>query len=283
MKSERDVDKLIKQLHVKASGHLDDRVHGDLEKALADTKTTTTPETGRNIMIGPFAKLAIAAAVVLAVLLGLNVIDIPSGSGVAWAQIPNHVANVDAFIFSLTIRVADNESAEPPEQTTAQWIFYLSEAYGFRMDIGADGNVVSWYAAPEADTVITVIPAEKTWFESPLPEDQRGKMPEEYKDPADYIRRFMERPYKELGRSVIDGVAVEGIEVTDPPTDGEKLENAVGRMWVDVETELPVRIEIEGEAEGHAAQWLMDFKWSEAVDPAVFEPNIPSDYTSPLQ
>lgn len=233
-------------------------------------------------MIGPFAKLAVAAAVVLAVLLGLNVIDTPSGNGVAWAQIPNHIASVDTFIFSLKIRVADNESAEPPEQTTAQWIFYLSEAYGFRMDIVGDGNFVSWYAAPEADTVITVIPAEKTWFESPLPEDQRGKMPEEYKDPADYIRRFVERPYKELGRSVIDGVAVEGIEVTNPPTDGEELENAVGRMWVEVETELPVRIEIEGEAEGHAVQWLMDFKWSEAVDPAVFEPNIPSDYTSPL-
>jgi len=24
---------------------------------------------------------------------------------------------------------------------------------------------------------------------------------------------------------------------------------------------------------------LMEFKWSEAVDPAAFEPNIPSDYT----
>jgi len=105
-------------------------------------------------------------------------------------------------------------------------------------------------------------------------------MPEEYKDPADYVRRFVARPHKELGRSVIDGVEVEGIEVTDPPTDGESLEKAVGRMWVDVETELPVRIEIEGAADGQSVQWLMDFKWSEAVAPAVFEPNIPPDYTS---
>ncbi len=104
-------------------------------------------------------------------------------------------------------------------------------------------------------------------------------MPEEYKDPAEYIKRFLARPYKELGRSVIDGVEVEGIEVTDPPTDGDKLENAVGRMWVDVQTELPVRIEIEGTADSKTVHWLMEFQWSEAVPASVFEPNIPGDYT----
>ena len=71
--------------------------------------------------------------------------------------------------------------------------------------------------------------------------------------------------------------------MTDPPTDGEDLGNATGRMWVDIETELPVSIEIEGTADGHAVQWLMDFKWSEAVDPNLFIPNIGPDYTSPLQ
>jgi hypothetical protein len=102
---------------------------------------------------------------------------------------------------------------------------------------------------------------------------------EEYKDPAEYLTRFLARPHKELGRSVIDGVEVEGIEVADPPTDGKKLENGVGRLWVDVQTELPIRIEIEGTADGAAVRWLMEFKWAEAVSPAAFEPNISDDYT----
>jgi len=232
-------------------------------------------------MIGSLTKLAAAAAIVLAVLIGLNVIETPSSSGIAWAQIPERVASVDAFIFKLSVRITD-DSVQPAQEHVAQSIFYLSEEHGFRMDINADGKLTSWYMARGADSMIVVIPDEKTWFAFPIPEDQRGKMPEEYKDPADYIRRFMARPYKELGRSIIDGVEVEGIEVTDPPTDGEPMENAIGRMWVDVETELPVRIEIEGTADGQKVQWLMDFKWSEAVDPAVFEPNIPSDYTPPL-
>ncbi len=282
MRSERDINNLVEQVRVKASSRLDDQVHGEIDKALSDQKTNTTPTTGRTIMIGSLTRLAAAAAIVVAVLIGLNVIETSTNSGIAWAQIPGRVASIDTFIFSLTIRVAGNNNVDIAEQTEAQWVFYLSEEHGFRMDIKGDDNVVSWYAGPEGETLTTVIPAEKTWFESPIPESERGTMPEEYKDPADYIRRFMAKPRQELGRSMIDGVEVEGIEVTDPPTDNEPMENAVGRMWVDVETELPVRIEIEGTAEAQTVQWLMDFKWSEAVDPAVFEPNVPADYTSPL-
>lgn len=278
MKSARDIDRLVKKLQLQASDNLNERVHSDIDKGLADERQSTRPKIGRRIMIGSVTKLAAAAAVML----GLSVIDF-SNSGVAWARVPELVSQIDTFKFGLTIRVADEEKTSGAEEHVAQWVFYLSEEHGFRMDVVGDGNVVSWYAPSEGDKVTTVIPAEKTWFESPIPEDQRGKMPEEYKDPNDYIRRFLAKPYKELGRSVIDGIAVEGIEVQDPPTDGEQLENAVGRLWVDMETELPVRIEIEGKAEGKAVQWLMDFGWAETVDPAVFEPNIPPDYTSPLQ
>lgn len=197
----------------------------------------------------------------------------------AWAGIPGHIDEIDTFMFRLSIGVSGDDSAKTVQEPTGQWTFYLSERYGFRMDIGGGGTVVSWYVAPGSDTLITVIPGEKKWAKSLLPPGQRDKMPEEYKDPADYIDRFMAHGYKELGRSVIDGVEVEGIEVADPPTDGEKLQNGVGRLWVDVQTELPVRIEIEGTADGQAVRWLMEFKWGEAVDPAAFEPNIPSDYT----
>jgi hypothetical protein len=224
-------------------------------------------------------KLAVAAAVVLATLLGLNIISGPGVGGVTWAAIPDHIKEIDTFMFRLTIGVSGKDDANIAGGPTGQWTFYLSERYGFRMDISGGGATVSWYVPPEGDTLTTVIPGEKKWSKTPLPPDQRDKMPEEYKDPADYINRFLAHGYKELGRSVIDGVEVEGIEVTDPPTDGEKLENGVGRLWVDVQTELPIRIEIEGTADGNAVRWLMEFKWSEAIDPAVFEPNIPSDYT----
>lgn len=233
-------------------------------------------------MTSSFTKLAAAAVVVLAGLLGLNIFS-GSHGGVAWGAIPDHIKAIDTFMFRLTIGVQDKDDASASDRHTGQFTFYLSEPYGFRMDIGGDGQVVSWYVPPQADTITMVIPAEKKWSKSPLPPEQRGKMPEQYEDPAEYIQRFLARPSKELGRSIIDGVAVEGIEVTDPPTEQGKVANGIGRLWVDVQTELPVRIEIEGTADGAAVQWLMEFKWSEAVPASVFEPNITSDYTPMAQ
>lgn len=280
MKSARDIDNRVKQLHLRASDALDARVHGGIDRALADEQKDRHPEIRRIIMAHPIVKLAAAAAVVLAGLLGLNIIGVPHAGGVAWAAIPDHIKTIDAFMFRLTIGVSGKGGTNGADVHAGQWTFYLSERYGFRMDIGADGGTAaSWYVAPGSDTLVTVIPGEKKWSRTPLPPEQRGKMPEQYKDPAEYIDRFLAHGYKELGTSVIDGVEVEGIEVADPPTDGGKLDNGVGRMWVDVQTELPIRIEIEGTTDGRTVQWLMEFKWGDAVDPSAFEPNIPSDYT----
>jgi outer membrane lipoprotein-sorting protein len=273
------IDPWIKQLHLRASGHLDGRVHADIDKALVETPTTTPLTIGRTIMTSSFAKLAVAAVVVLAGLLGWNMLDGPHGSGVAWAAIPDHIKAIDTFMFRLTIDVHGKDDGNVSDKHTGQFTFYLSEQYGFRMDIGGDGTTVSWYVPPAADTITMVIPAEKKWSKTPLPPGQQGKMPEEYEDPAEYIQRFLARPQRELGRSVIDGVEVEGIEVTDPPLKHGKRANGIGRLWVDVQTQLPVRIEIEGTADGKIVHWLMEFKWSEAVPASIFEPNIPSDYT----
>jgi hypothetical protein len=278
MKPENEIDKCIRGLRLKASEDLDRRVHAGIDKSLAGERTTIPLRTRRTIMTSSIAKLAVAAAVVLAGLLGLNIINNPSG-GIAWAQIPNHIESIDTFVFRLTIGVREPNDANVAGEKGGQWTFYLSERYGFRMDIRGGDTAVSWYVPPEADTLTMVIPAEKKWSRTPLPPEERGKMPEEYEDPAEYIAKFLARPTRELGRSVIDGVEVEGIEVTDPPTRGKKLENGVGRLWVDVRTELPVRIEIEGTADGAAVRWLMEFTWADAVSRAAFEPNIPGDYT----
>ncbi len=278
-----NIDRQVKRLHLKASGALDDRVHADIDKTLANTQTITPMTIGRTRMISSFTKLAAAAAVVLAGLLGWNFLNGPRGSGVAWAAIPDHIKTIGTFMFRLTIGVRGEDEASASDKHTGQFTFYVSEQYGFRMDISGDGTVVSWYVPPESDTLTMVVPAEKKWSKTPLPPDQRGKMPEEYEDPAEYVKQFMARPYKKLGRSVIDGVEVEGIEVTDPPTDDNKLENGIGRMWVDVQTELPVQIEIEGTADSKTVRWLLEFQWSEAVPASVFEPNIPSDYTPLVQ
>jgi len=273
MNPSEKIKELIGKSDVTIDSQTDKRILGDaLEQLKQKYSAETQPNIWRIIMRSRISKLAAAAAIIV-VLLAFDPFGFMNSGSVAWAKVAQRVEQIETFMFGLTIKLSDPNSKDVTDQTTARWIIYLSEKYGFRMDIGAGGNFVSWYVAPDANEMIMVVPGEKELIKWPLPADIQEKMPEEYKDPREYISRFMSRPYKELGRSVIDGVQVEGIEVKNPPTNGEQLENAVGRLWVDTETELPVRIEIEGLANGKMAQWVMDFKWAEAVDSSLFDPS----------
>jgi hypothetical protein len=275
MNPSKHIKELISKSDVTINPRTEKRIIGDaLEQQKQKYSAVNRPNIWRIIMRSRISKLAAVAAVIF-VLLAFDPFGIMNTGGVAWARVAQRVEQIETFMFGLTIKVSDPNSKDGNDQTTAKWIIYLSDEYGFRMDIGADESMVSWYVAPDANEVIMVIPGEKELIKWPLPADIHEKMPEEYRDPREYINRFMSRPYKELGCSFIDGVRVEGIEVKDPPTDGEQLENAVGRLWVDTETELPIRIEIEGTADGKMAQWIMDFKWDEAVDSSLFDPNRP--------
>jgi len=55
--------------------------------------------------------------------------------------------------------------------------------------------------------------------------------------------------YKKLGRKTVDGVLSEGFEFEGTRAmlsmDKEKIENVVTRLWVDVNTNLPVRVEVD--------------------------------------
>jgi len=79
MRPSDNINKLIKKLNVKAGPELDQRVHDDISKALAESKQTQPAPTGPNIwriiMENKITKLATAAAVILIALLSITVLD----------------------------------------------------------------------------------------------------------------------------------------------------------------------------------------------------------------
>lgn len=283
MRTTRKIEDFIKKASIKTNPKVNQAVQDELLASFGQAIEKQPPERRpmirSKIMTSIITKTAIAAAIGIAAFIGISQIASPS---VAWGQVVQHVEQAEAFMFSLKTTVGEGETEPATPQVQAQWTIYVSEEHGFRMDMTvqgpqAAGTTLSWYIGPQQDRITMVIPGEKKWMELPYSEEyaKQGKD----KDPADYIRRFMARGYKEIGQKILDGIEVEGIEVQDPPTDGEPLEQAVGRLWVDVKTEMPVQIEIEGLAKGQQVQWIMDFRWDAAVDPAVFVPDIPSDYT----
>jgi hypothetical protein len=282
MRPAEEIQKLIKQLNDSTSQQMDERVLKDSLNALDESKKTkpalTKPIFWRTIMKSNITKFAAATALVIGIFWGINYLD-GSISSIAWAKVTENVEQIDTFKFILKIIFQNNEANKFTEDVQAQWAIYLSSEYGFRMDISNKDNVVSWYVPFEKDKIIMVIHDEKKWIQMPYSQDTAKQYNE--KDPRDYIKRFMSCKYTKLGRKIIDGFEVEGIEVINPPSDIEHLENAVGYLWVDVKTQLPVRIEIKGTVELNTVLCNMDFSWDEKFNAGIFK--IPSDYTSILQ
>lgn len=95
------------------------------------------------------------------------------------------------------------------------------------------------------------------------------------------VKSFREHPYEELGRRRIDGVMAEGIEITDIEEWASVFERGSWRLWVDVETQWPVRIELEGISAGGSVRktyTLKDFQWNPALTADDFRVVIPDDY-----
>jgi hypothetical protein len=64
--------------------------------------------------------------------------------------------------------------------------------------------------------------------------------------------------------------------------DKDKVENVVTRLWVDVNTNLPSRIEVDCLLNDAKANVVMcDPKWDVELEPDFFEPKIPAGYIRP--
>lgn len=128
------------------------------------------------------------------------------------------------------------------------------------------------YVVPDRKLCYLVHPQLKRYMEWALSDEQVNRQ-----DPRQWLKWILSWDYVELGRSEIDGIEVEGIEATR-----EGRETL--RVWVDVKTNWPVRIESEGqmlgEGQNRPSHIAMDgFEWNAEIDPALFEPSIPEDYT----
>lgn len=226
------------------------------------------------IMRNRIVQLA-AAAVILAVagvvLYHLGVA--PAGASVAWGEVLAKVQAVPIISCKMKFTVDYPQG----RQWTDESDVYLGREYGSRMDSYQDGQLhMIKYLVPVRKVIYFVNPQLKRYMEQTLSDEEvAGTMEEQ--DPRQQVKRILAGAYSQLGRSEIDGVEVEGIEARGSGTQ-------VIRLWVDVKTNWPVRLEAEGqmnnERERRPSHMVLDhFRWDATIDPAIFEPNIPADYT----
>ncbi len=96
MKQGNDIHKLIKKLHVKASTELDRRVHNDISRMPDKTQKIESAQAElciwRYIMKGGVAKLAVAAAIIIAFGIGFS-----TGRWSKPARLAPHSLDVTAY------------------------------------------------------------------------------------------------------------------------------------------------------------------------------------------
>ena len=108
MRPADNIKRMIKNLNDQTSAEMDKRVLGDVMQALDDSVKTATPSR-RFIMKSPVIKFAAAAAIIIAVLIGIGHFG-RNGSSIALADITEQFESVP--FFNLTIYLSYDTSAE---------------------------------------------------------------------------------------------------------------------------------------------------------------------------
>jgi outer membrane lipoprotein-sorting protein len=233
----------------------------------------------RIIMKSPVTKIAAAAAVIIIAVLTISQFG---SSGVAWAALAEKIEGVESVCrLTTNVKMQGLPQGQTPKTKT---IAYYSSEYGTRAENYINDKLsFIMYLNPKENVYVSVMPEQKKFMRF------TGKSPDELKqiaekdDPRVMVRYMMSTEYKHLGRDKINGMDVEGIECSGPKVMGGMFEEATARLWVAIGTDFPVRIEIEGIVSGGQMEMSMvmdDFQWNVELDPALFAPDIPSDYTS---
>jgi len=299
-----NINNLIKKLKLKASTDLDKRVHDDISMALAESDKTKSavmqPKIGRIIMKSPITKLATAAVVIIACVIGLSLWR-TTGSGIALADVLARIEQIKAVRYKWNYTLSIYTGPDKTYNQEIRATVLNSGEYGTQSNLewldpnGGESTFSEEYFLPHKKTVISINHIQKAYSRRVLRDARVELMQKEnpdIKDPLAFVRRILKTKYESLGRSTIDGTEVTVFQTTDPDFIREfsklKEPQTDVKIWVDVETLLPVRIDnltsyqIGGDRRRRMIEHtvMYDFQWDASIEPDGFEPPpIPDGYT----
>jgi outer membrane lipoprotein-sorting protein len=244
-----------------------------------------------DIMKNRITKVATAAAIIVAAAVLIHYVGSPIES-VALADVLERVQQAQAFMYrmKMTMTGAMMEGM-PAGKKEMEGAVTISNEYGMKMemamadaDTGQEEMNQLMYVLPDQKVMIMVMPDQKKYTRMEFDDDLLVRMKKQNNDPREMIKQIMSCEYTELGRSVIDGIEVEGFQTTDPSWAGGAgaMESVKVSLWVDVETWLPVRAEMDFKMneQMQMSGVIYDYQWDIPADADEFEPVIPEDFTA---
>ncbi len=248
MRSADDIKNSIRNLSATANAETHQRILDDLLNVMEKSKKQSSAHqpTRRIIMKSKITKLATAAVIVIAVLIGINQfggsID---GSSVAWADIQKALGEVNwMHLVHISNESQEKDYVIRGETSQVTWIAFKSKIAVVEHSSGKIiyycHNEGTQYVYNPGDGIIT----KSVISDETLPFDSAG--------PIELFRQLLEKE-QEKGRTVnrqagkYKGSEVEIWEVINSDNN-ERIINA--KLFIDINKNLPLAIKIETEYRG---------------------------------
>ncbi|UCD50113.1 MAG: hypothetical protein JSW27_21610 [Phycisphaerales bacterium] len=226
---------------------------------------------GRFTMKSPVTRLAVAAALLIAVGIGVQEIG---GGRPAFADIVRPFLEAQTATFTIVMHLPDRPAATMQGQ-------FLAPGRERRVgDMGAgldeDAITITDYVKGKA---LVLLPSQRAAVAVELtdrPDDLDPKKLNQFEELRRRIERAQVNPdemVEYLGESQIEGSAAIGYRFTEF--------GAETTIWADAETLLPLQVEhaIVGSGAKVGSIVMMDIQFNVPLDPAAFSMEVPEDYT----
>ncbi|MFH1616129.1 MAG: hypothetical protein ABIG61_13715 [Planctomycetota bacterium] len=265
MKPADNIHKLIKKLQIEPGLDMDRKVHIRITKALEKWKKTkpagSKPNIWRTIMKSRITKLAAAAVIIIAILIGINQFGGSIGGGsVVWADVLKQISEFRPYVCKMTF---DYDGDRPSDIYT---VMYMSRSR--RREIRDEGRLIQVFDMSQRPVrILTLYPEQKFARETLLLD--RGPT----KDP-DMLRIIAGRQNgteEDLGLAKIDGKTVRVFHSPDKYNEFT--------VWIDVKTSLPERVEIR-QPTSNRMIIMEEFEFDVEFDESLFETTAPEDYAA---
>jgi len=217
----------------------------------------------RTIMKNPVTKLAAAAVIILAVLIGINLL-VFDGTGAVYASVVEQLQNARTMTYSIVTRT-------PVENMPTLRVEMIFMEPGYMRTTTPDGytNIIDW----AQNRGISIWPMNKQYidFEASNYRHDQARNPFEV---VENLRTLPSQADESLGEKIIDGRLLEGFRVTKDDT--------INTVWIDPQTQQLVRVEMEYTNAPGMNTIMTDFQFNVELDDSLFSLTPPAGFT-PLE
>lgn len=217
---------------------------------------------GRIVMKNRMTKLAVAAAVILAVALGLSVFT-GNGAGKVYARMVDQLHNAGTLTYS-QVSMTGVESMPTVRMEVA------FKEPGYLRTATADGYVTVIDSTENRFRGISLVPSAKSYiaFDASNMPDGSGEGPWAS---LEKLQALPTQADELLGRKQIDGRSLEGFRVREGDT--------TATVWIDPATDALVRAEMEFANAPGMNVILSDFQFDIPLDDSLFSLEPPAGFT----